>query len=195
MRLLKLSTLTLFSLLILMSCGTKENKESGAPAASAPDGEVIYTAPNGWVAQTPGSSFRKAEYALPGMDGKDAADLGVFFFPGTGGSVQDNLERWYGQIKQPDGSSTSAKAEIKKISVGSLPVTMVYVTGTYMKSSSGMMMGGPVDELPGYAMLAAIVETANGPWFFKITGPQETVDYWRPTFGKFVNTFRIKKTS
>ncbi|MGD9488058.1 MAG: hypothetical protein AB7W47_08550 [Calditrichaceae bacterium] len=195
MQLLRLSTLTLLSLLVLMSCGTKEKTESAPSMTSAPDGEIIYTAPQGWLAQTPSSSFRKAEYSLPGVEGKDAADLGVFFFPGTGGSVQDNLDRWYGQIMQPDGSSTSAKAETKKSTVGNLHVTTVYVTGTYMKSSSGMMMGGPVDELPGYAMLAAIVETANGPWFFKVTGPQETVDYWRPTFEKFINTFKIKKTS
>ena len=38
------------------------------------------------------------------------------------------------------------------------------------------MMGGPVDETPNYAMHAAIVETASGPWFFKAVGPIAEID-------------------
>ena len=64
-----------------------------------------------------------------------------------------------------------------------------------MKSKSTMMMGGPVEELKDYAMLAAIVETANGPWFFKATGPENTIEHWRQTFNEFVQSFKIVKVT
>lgn len=74
---------------------------------------------------------------------------------------------------------------------GDLSVTIVYATGTYLKSLSPMSMGGPTEELPDYALLAAIVDTDSGPWFFKATGPKKTIDYWRPEFEKFARTFHF----
>jgi hypothetical protein len=129
---------------------------------------------------------------LPGVDGADAAELVVFHFPGTGGSVQANLDRWYGQFKQPDGSETRDHAQSLRVQVGDLNVTTVAVTGTYLKSQSPMMMSGPFDEMPDYAMWAAIVETAKGPWFFKAVGPQKTMAHWQPSFDKFVQSFEAK---
>jgi hypothetical protein len=165
-----------------------ENKVSGNPHS----GEVTFTAPSEWVKETPSSSMRKAQYKWPGQDGKEDAELAVFYFPGTGGSVEANLQRWYGQFKQPDGSPTTDHVSQKKVQVNGMEVTEVYVTGTYLKSTSPMMMQGPVDELPDYAMLAAIVEAPNGPWFFKATGPEATIDFWRQSFDKFIQTFKYE---
>jgi hypothetical protein len=186
-------------IMTLSGCKSNQQQESETKTGTAsikqlPAGEIDYTAPEGWVSQQP-SSMRKAEFGLPGVEGEQAAELAVFFFPGTGGTVQANLERWYGQFKQPDGSSTKDHAKTQEIDVNGLPVTVVYVTGTYLKSQSPMMMGGPVEEMPNHAMLAAIVETANGPWFFKATGPQKTIDHWRDSFDEFVRSFRIKKAA
>ncbi|NUO83178.1 hypothetical protein HUU05_24160 [candidate division KSB1 bacterium] len=157
-----------------------------------PAGEVIYTAPADWVVQPPSSSMRKAEFRWPGAEGNEDAELAVFFFPGTGGSVQANLDRWYGQFKQADGSATAQRAHTEKVDANGLVVTVTHVTGTYLKSQSPMMMSGPVEEKPNYAMLAAIVETANGPWFFKATGPEATITHWRPSFDAFVKSLRVQ---
>ena len=165
--------------------------QTAAPAAQKPSGEVTYTVPEGWVAQPPSSQMRKAEFALPGVEGKEAAELAVFFFPGMGGSVEANLERWYGQFEQSDGSATKHRAQSQQLEVNGLAVTVVSVAGTYLKSSSPMMMGGPTEKLPDYAMLAAIVETGGGPWFFKAVGPQATIAHWRPSFDAFVRSFKI----
>jgi hypothetical protein len=190
------------ALLIVNFAGCKSNQqqESGAQSQTGstamkqlPAGEIEYIAPENWMVQQPSSSMRKAEFSLPGVEGDEAAELAVFFFPGTGGSVQANLDRWYGQFKQPDGSATKDHAKTQDVDVNGLQVTVVHVTGTYLKSQSPMMMGGPVEEMPNYAMLAAIVETANGPWFFKATGPQKTVDHWLDSFDEFVRSFRVKK--
>ena len=102
----------------------------------------------------------------------------------------EHIDRWIGQFKQPDGSSSADKAEIKNSTSNGLPVTLVYVTGTHLSGSMGGPMGGNTQELPGFAMLAAIVETSSDPWFFKAIGPQATIDHWRPAFESFAKTFK-----
>jgi len=69
-------------------------------------------------------------------------------------------------------------------------VTVVYVTGTLFKSASGMM-GGDVKEMNNYALIGAIAEAGNDPWFFKATGPQETIDSNRETFINFIKSFKM----
>ena len=190
------SIIVLFFNVIIAGCS--KNEESARDqdmTANKQAGAVGYTAPDGWVHETPTSDMRKDQFRLPGVDGFADGELAVFFFPGTGGSVDANLSRWYRQFKQPDGRLTDELAESKKIDVNGLPVTITFVTGTFMKSKSTMMMGGPVEELKDYAMLAAIVETANGPWFFKATGPENTIEHWRQTFNEFVQSFKIVKVT
>lgn len=184
------------ALLFMIACQSKQeeqqsNSQTTAAAQTLPTGEVIYTAAEGWVAQQPSSSMRKAEFRWPGVEGNEEAEMAVFFFPDAGGSVQANLDRWYGQFKQTDGSTTAQRAHTEKVDASGLAVTVTHVTGIYLKSQSPMM-SGPVEEKPNYAMLAAIVETANGPWFFKATGPEATITHWRPSFDAFVKSLRVQ---
>jgi len=185
-------------LLFIAGCQSKkEEQQSDTQAAAStpqalPAGEVVYSAPEDWLEHPPTSQMRKAEFRWPGVEGNEDAELAVFFFPGMGGSVQANLDRWYGQFKQTDGSATAQQAHTQKVDANGLVVTVTHVTGTYLKSQSPMMMSGPVEEKPNYAMLAAIVETANGPWFFKATGPEATISHWRPSFDAFVKALRVQ---
>ncbi|MEJ2634156.1 MAG: hypothetical protein P8184_02560 [Calditrichia bacterium] len=203
-RILMMFTLGLIALLAF-SCSSKkqENETAGnnetagkieAHSGSLPSGQLMFTAQKGWIEEKPSSSMRKAQYSLPGVNGQENATMAVFFFPGTGGSVEQNLQRWYGQFKEPDGSPVTDHVERKQVNVNNLPVTEVYVTGTFLQSQSTMMMGGPVEEKTGYAMWAAIAETAEGPWFFKATGPQETIDHWRKSLNDFAKTFHVQNS-
>jgi hypothetical protein len=160
-----------------------------------PNGEVLYNVPKGWIVERPSGEMRKAQFKWPGSGGNADAELAVFFFHGTGGSVEANIDRWFSQFAQPDGSPSSAKAVTKQIDVNGLSVTIVYVTGTYLKPKAPMMMSGPFDEMMNYALLAAIVETAHGPWFFKATGPEKTIERWRSSFDAFTSSFRIGEQS
>ena len=54
-----------------------------------------------------------------------------------------------------------------------------------------MMIDGPKIELKNYALLAAIADTHTGLWFFKVTGPEKTVEFWQKDFDTFINTFRL----
>src|SRR3954468_23388940 len=93
-------------------------------------GPLKLTVPAGWVEQTPSSSMRQAQFSLPKADGDTAdGELVVFYFgPGQGGSVEANIDRWVGQIAEPDGSSSKDKAKTSKKVVSGFPVTIVDVS-------------------------------------------------------------------
>src|ERR1043165_9333979 len=93
-----------------------------------------FVAPAGWVSKPPASSMRVVEYTLPktAPDTEDAA-LAVYYFGGQGGTVQANLDRWIGQMTQPDGRASKdvAKTTTLKTTSG-LNVTLLDVSGTYV---------------------------------------------------------------
>ena len=177
-------------IVLVLGCAEQKSDSENKSEKQLVSGEISYSIPAGWQSEKPKSSMRKAQYRIPGFEGADDAEMNVFVFPGTGGTVQANIDRWISQFKQPDGSDSKEKAKLINITVNNMSVTKMYVTGTYLKSSSPMMMGGSKEELPEYAMLAAIVETKRDPWFFKMTGPQKTIDSWQHEFDKFVNSFK-----
>jgi len=181
--------LLVFLLFTGMGCQTKESEDQKLPPLDGTkmSGELTYQIPESWQEERPSSSMRKAQYRLPGVDGAEEAEMAVFVFPGSGGGVQANIDRWIGQFIQPDGSSSIDLTEIKKIESNGLQTTIIYVTGTHLK---GSMMGGPTTELKNYAMVAAIVETNTDPWFFKTIGPQATIDHWRGEIEKFARTIK-----
>jgi hypothetical protein len=136
--------------------------------------------------------MRKGQFVLPRDEGDSAdGELVVFYFgPGQGGSAEANIDRWIGQITQPNGSSSSAKAGTSKKTISGLPVTIVDLGGTY----HALMMPGAASQEPktGYRMIAAVVETSGGPWFFKLVGPEKTVTRWSASFDQFLNSITLK---
>lgn len=165
-----------------------EPRPQSRPAGGAE--RVEYQAPTGWVEQAPSSRMRQAQYLLPRAEGDgEDAELVVFHFPGQGGSVQANIARWIGQMSRPDGSPASDDATLSEKMVRGQKVTLLEVDGTY--KSGGM---GPMTQAvskPGYRMQAAIIETAGGPWFFKLTGPVATVEKWSDSWAEFVDSLQV----
>lgn len=172
----------LISVLILSVFIFACQKEDKTEVKKSSDEKLTYTVPAGWIIEKPATKMRKAQFSLPGIDGERDAECAVFVFPGTGGTVQMNLKRWYGQFKQPDGKASEEVAELEKTIINDLPITVTHVSGTYLKSMSPQMMSGPVEEIPGSALLAAVIETPADPWFIKIVGPEKTVAHWRQSF-------------
>jgi len=175
--------------LLLAACG-KEQQETPANLAARttmPEG-ISWQAPAGWVKEVPTSAMRKAQYALPQADGDtENASVVVFFFQGQGGSVEANIQRWYSQIMQPDGSQTQDKATRHQQTVNGLTQTVVDVTGTYLFRARPM--AGEATQKPGFRMIAAVVESDSGPWFVKLVGPKKTVAKWEDSFGDFLKSF------
>ena len=165
----------------------KENNKQNVTQENLPSAEsLVYTIPEGWIKEQPRSTMRRAQYRLPGQQGSDDAELAVFVFPGTGGSVQANIDRWIGQFTQPDKSPSSEKANIEQIESHGLNITTLYLTGIYVTGS----MGGPQQEMQNFAVLGAIVETSGDPWFFKTVGPEITINHWKPSFQTFLSTIQ-----
>jgi len=141
---------------------------------------IQWTSPAGWKAEAE-RPMRLATYTL-----RPGGECAVYFFgAGQGGSVEANLDRWIGQFLQADGKASKAAAKIAKRTIHGWPVTTVDVSGAYTG------MGGPMAKagepaMPGYRMLAAIVEGPQGSVFFKFTGPAKTVDANQVAFDKML---------
>ncbi|MCE2727948.1 MAG: hypothetical protein LW698_14425 [Planctomycetaceae bacterium] len=159
-----------------------------APATEAGPETRVFTiadrgfslqAPAGWQRVQPKSGIVETEFAIPSegaaADGTPAQP-GRMTVMGAGGTVQANIDRWYGQFVQPDGSETKTKATTKKLDLAGCKVTLVDIPGTYKDSPGGPFAGGRAVERPDYRMLAAIVETPDrGNHFLKFYGPAKTV--------------------
>lgn len=148
----------------------------GAPPLPATD-DPKWDVPKDFVETPPANPMRRAQYKLPRADG-DAEDGEIivnYFGPGQGGNLSANLDRWRGQFSNADGSPLAADAaKTDTFEAGKLKVTLLDVSG---RMSGSMTPGAPASSpKDNYRMLAAMVETAKGPWFFKCTGPQKTMD-------------------
>jgi len=158
-----------------------------ATAARVEDAGLRYVVPPEWPRVPAASDMRAAQYRIPRAGGSaDDGELVLFFFgKGQGGSAQDNLDRWYGQFTQPDGKPSKDAAVLTIRTVNGLKVTTVDLSGTYKPAPMGGA-GGAVRT--GWRMLGAIVEGEGGPWFFKATGPDGTMEAAKPLFDALVQS-------
>jgi hypothetical protein len=138
---------------------------------------ISWTVPLGWKAEAE-RPMRLATYTI--ATGGDGA--------GQGGSVEANLDRWIGQFMQADGKPAKSAAKIAKQTVHSWPVTTVDVSGAYTGMGGPTAQPGPA--VPGYRMLAAIVEGPQGSVFFKFTGPAKTVAANQAAFDKMLSSLQ-----
>ena len=151
---------------------TSRDRADGSPIV-APGG-VAFTLPGSWIAETPSSGMRLAQARIPGSAGD--GQLTVFYFgPGGGGGVELNLERWLGQVEIDPGSKPSRESA----SYGDFRAIWIEAQGTLKPSTMGT---GPTSPQPDSRLLAGVVEGPQGPWFFKATGPAETLAAERDAF-------------
>jgi hypothetical protein len=140
-------------------------------------GSFSFTAPDGWKQVTPSSPMRKAQLEI--ARGPEKAEVTFFDFgAGQGGSAAENVARWYGQFP---GSEKNRITE--NVQIGPVKITFATTDGTF---SSGMP-GGPTTPMPGYALCGAIMETAEGSVFIKMTGPEAVVKASTEAFKKMVS--------
>jgi hypothetical protein len=151
---------------------------------------LTFTAPAAWKPVPTSSSMRVAQYALPHAAGDTQdAELVVYYFGGSGGTVEANIERWVGQMRQPDGRPSSAVSKRQSRTVNGLKVTLVDVPGTYVAE---MTPGSTArHNSPNFHLRAAVIETANGPYFIKLTGPAKTVAASEKAFESFLASVKF----
>src|SRR5438067_484300 len=155
----------------------------------APPAGLTFTAPAAWHARPAASTMRVAEFVVPKAAGDpEDAEVIVYFFGLSVGSVNANVDRWIGQMQQPDGSPSQDKARREAQTINGLKVTTVDVAGTYVAE----MRPGATERYnkPGFRLRAAVVETPRGPYYIKMTGPAKTMAAADADFRKFLATLR-----
>ena len=157
----------------------------------AGSGTLRFDAPAEWSGRQPTSGMRVAEFTLPRSagDGEDA-ELIVYFFGGSGGSVEANIDRWVAQMQQPDGTASKSAARRADRTVNGLKVTTIDVAGTYVAE----VRPGATERhnKPGYRMRAAVVSTPKGPYFIKAVGPAKTMARWNAEIDAFLGSLRFE---
>lgn len=181
-------------------------KPAGAPAsphASAPagpvaapavagsastDGPVVsalgvsLTLPAGWKQNAPSSQMRLAEAIVADASG-DPAKACVVVFSTAGGSVEENIARWSGQVLDAEGKPAVAKSESR--TVGGMKATVVEFTGSF----AGM---GDAGRKQNWMLRGAIIETPAGLLFIKMNGPVEQMNPLAAGFASLVDS--VKKS-
>jgi hypothetical protein len=127
--------------------------------------------------------MRVATYQIPRAAGDPVdGDLSV---SRAGGTVAMNVQRWSEQFERR--ATTSRRQE----EIAGLAVHIVEIQGDYRQGVPGVS-GPQASAKKGWGMLAAIVETADSPTFFKLTGPTKTVMQAKPEFEAMIASLHAK---
>jgi hypothetical protein len=141
----------------------------GGRAGQPEPAALTWEAPAQWKTIPSTSAMRLATYQVG-----EGAELAVVR---AGGSTEANVQRWLGQFDAPATSDRTEKT------LHGMKVTRVRIAGTY----GGGMGAAAAAPKPGWVMLAAIVEPAGTPYFFKLIGPAEQVDAATALFDRMID--------
>ena len=168
--------LTIVFGLILATCALATASFAPSAAAEEPKvhaiklGKLQMTAPADWDKKTPSVRIIAYEFSLPPAE--KGLDPGRMTIMSAGGSIEANLDRWYGQFRQEDGGDTAKAAKTEKKEIAGQTVHLVEITGTF-KDQRGPFSKAEFKK--DYEMFAAIIETGAGNIFVKTTAPKKTM--------------------
>lgn len=158
-------------------------------------GNLAATIPGEWTSQPPTKEFRLLQFAVPKAGGdKEPTVMIVFHFgKGGGGTVDDNLKRWQGMMRQPDGKPSSERAMVRKSEREGLRLTTLDLPGIYLEKP--FPFSDEVTQRPDYRLLAAVIETTredgDGPYFVRLVGPAKTIDAASAGWKSFTDSIRL----
>ncbi|MBK7400357.1 MAG: hypothetical protein IPJ34_29910 [Myxococcales bacterium] len=150
-----------------------------APGLTPPrlDPSLSWLAPKRWKIVHHKSTMRIATYDVPHAAGDtEDAELSI---TRAGGDSASNVGRWTVQF----GAEGHKSAKTEGRTLAGLKATFVEIHGSYQ----GMGMNEPK---AGYRLLGAIVETTGGSHFFKLVGPEKSVEAARAEFEAFLSSLK-----
>lgn len=150
-----------------------------APGLTPPrlDPSLSWVAPKRWKVVQHKSTMRIATFEVPHAAG-DAEDAELSITR-AGGDSASNVGRWTVQF----GAEGHKSAKTTERTLAGLKATFVEIHGSYQ----GMGMNEPK---AGYRLLGAIVETTGGSHFFKLVGPEKSVEAARAEFEAFLSSLK-----
>jgi hypothetical protein len=141
-------------------------------------GEFSFATPSPWTPSENTGMMTAAVLNYPVKEGKPL-EAKFYAFPGGGGGVDANLERW---SKQFEGTPDIKKEELD---FNGTKVVLLTASGTFLD-------GGPMSPVktprPDYALLGAILVGKDVPVFIKLTGPKADVAGAQEAFKKLVTS-------
>lgn len=191
------SLLALAALIAALTGCNKAVDEPSAPppaASATPVAPLLFDTPGGWTKlEAPPSGPRKASFRIDKVgNDKEEAEVNVFYF-GTGakGDPLPLFKEWFAQF---DGD-VGATAKREQLEVRGFKVETAEASGTYKIGLTPPPRGrkqAPVQMVKnGWRLYGAVVKTTDrGNWFFKMTGPDETVQANRSAFRAMLETLR-----
>jgi hypothetical protein len=133
--------------------------------------QVKWKTPEGWT-EVPPSSMRYASFSVSGED-DTKIDISIVTFPGEGGSIADNVNRWRGQIGLAPLNDKEIMRVIVPMNAGSANFSTVEMAG--------------VDS----RVIAAWTRRTGRSWFFKMSGPGPLVEREKSKFFDFLRSIEF----
>lgn len=168
---------------------TPANAITAAPPGGP--GDLQFEAPSDWKPVPLQSNMRRAQFNLPRAAGDaEDAELVVYYFgAGQGGNAAANLQRWRGQVTNPDGTPLPDDAgKQENFEINGMKALLFDLSGRYAPTPNpGMPAITPHD---GYRMLAIMIEAPNGSWFVKVAGPTATMAAHYDQIRRYLGTAR-----
>jgi hypothetical protein len=102
----------------------------------------------------------------------------VFFLGPSDAAVDDTLQRWASSFD----AESAGKAKRWERRDGVHPAHLVEVAGTFLGATTMSPEGTKPVARPEWMMIGAIVHVPLGPYYFKMTGPVQTIAAARDAF-------------
>jgi hypothetical protein len=159
---------------------------ASSPAASsltAPASSVTAEIPKNWEPQ-PLSQMRLASFLVRGENGA-SADISFVVLGPAAGNILDNVNRWLGQLKQPEITEEKLKSMVQSLSTARGTAAVVDLSG---QPENG-------DPNKDGRIVGAIASDATGTAFFKMRGNTAVVGAEKENFLKWVSASRALSAS
>jgi hypothetical protein len=153
--------------------GAGMSPHGSLPPATDEAPALAWTKPAGWQEAPNPNAMRLATYHAPG-----GVEVSV---SRAGGATEANIQRWTSQF-----DDVGREGRVEK-TVHGLHVVTVDVAGTFVGGGMSNGTSAPAQPHPDWAMVGAIVETPDLPYFFKMTGPAAAIRAARPAFDRLVD--------
>ena len=146
------------------------------------------TAPAGWKAKETNAPNRVYHFVLPKeKDDKFDGELIVFHFGnGQGGTAAANIDRWKKMITPSEGKKIDDVSRVEETKVGGAKATVVDVHGTYTYKMRPFDPNEKGEQRENYRLIGVVLESANGPYFIRVTGPAKTIEAHKKGFDEWL---------
>jgi hypothetical protein len=149
------------------------------------------TAPANWKSQPPSNKFRAYQFLVPGASDKDSAELVIFYFgAGSGGSVEDNINRWKGTFQAPQGKTIDQVSKVEKKKIAGAELTYLDIHGTFLSKNPPFDPNAKSERRENYRRFGVFFDSKNGPYFITLTGPAATLEREKKAFDSWLESFK-----